>query len=180
MNANATTQPPPPIPKLRPCPDCRHQVSYRAEACPQCGCNITAVDRQTVRELVKEIRPAIKKEKEKSDAMAMMAGAVFVIAGFVFLWFYFPSDAQSTTTNRMPWYMGQQFVKEKLAPRKASFPIPDDQNAKQEQLEDGSYVVIGYVDTVNDFNAPVRKHWSATVKENPGGDTWTCKRVEIW
>jgi hypothetical protein len=116
-----------------------------------------------------------------------MAGAIFLVCGFVLVWFFFGPSAESggasapaTTVDRMPWYMGQQFVKEKLAPRKASFPIPDDANAKQEKLDDGSYVVIGYVDTVNDFNAPVRKQWSATVKENPGGDTWTCKRVEIW
>jgi hypothetical protein len=76
------------------------------------------------------------------------------------------------------WYMARQFVSDKLAGKRRLFPNPRfaREAAGEERGSGNIWRAWGYVDTVDEANAPVRKQWTAEL-EFEGGVKWRLKSL---
>lgn len=110
---------PPPLPKLRPCPDCGKEISVRAAVCPQCGCPIAAVlpGRGT---MPLPMPPQggttygptpvviVKPKKEMGPFAEMMVWGVIIISvigiGLMILSVVMMDDQQNAKTFSKSWY----------------------------------------------------------------------------
>lgn len=107
--------------------------------------------------------------------LAIVFGAICILPG---IFMAFDSSPPSPPPPRIEsehgedaWRIGSQFVQERLEPKPAKFPDPNDSKVCGWNLEADGWSVWGTVDTVNEFNGPVRRNWIAKVKFK-GGDKW--------
>lgn len=172
---------PPPLPNVNPiaetdCGKCGHHYTFNlTDADPHCPlCGYSALPQKQ--------RPPLPASQSVSASVSTAFSRIaicFVVAVVAF--FLFGRDSQKA--NRQPpaapdhamdaWYMSRQFVETRLAPKKTSFPNPKTGTdfTGSERDADGSFKAWGYVDTVNDFNAPIRRYWVAHLKP-AGADQW--------
>lgn len=60
------------------------------------------------------------------------------------------------------------FVRESLAPKPTAFPLPESGAYVARDRGAGRWEIAGYVDTVNQFNAPIRRSWSVVLTARNG------------
>lgn len=108
---------------------------------------------------------------------------LMLIPVILFTWGYmFFSGSDSTSTNK-PYSPdaielhaeAQQFVKQGLkSPSSAEFPVlPYEAN----DLGDGRYRIVSYVDSQNSFGAMLRSDWSVLMRL--GGERWVLEKMVI-
>lgn len=85
------------------------------------------------------------------------------------------SAATGASVDFEPWYVSRQFVERRLAPKKTSFPNPHSKDFAGQEKSGNGWRTWGYVDTVNDYNAAVRRHWAAEVERE--GAEWKLKAL---
>jgi DNA-directed RNA polymerase subunit RPC12/RpoP len=157
--------------RLTSCTDCGREVSLRAAACPHCGAPVVPVARPE------------PKNTWMAVAVAVLLGTL--IFGPV-LYFVFadnggasaepPKSIEARQDEAVR--MAEQFVEKNLEPKPAKFPEADSKEVQSILDEGGVWRVFGSVDTVNAFNAPTRRRWTAKVKF-VGGDNWRLVELQM-
>lgn len=150
---------------LRPCPECGHEVSTEATACPQCGFDFAA-------------------HKRKEDNTSAAGGWVVLLIVLAIGIYSCGGDgdsepAKDSSPEHSPsaaYVMCQQFMKDRLrAPGTADFPYGTDRYTTSEG--GGRYRVESYVDAENGFGGEVRTDYTCVV-EYSGDDKWTLLKME--
>jgi hypothetical protein len=75
-------------------------------------------------------------------------------------------------------FICQKFVTDRLrAPATAQFPSYSEQKASKNN--DGSFIVVGYVDAQNGFGANIRTYYGCTVMPKGNDGNWTLVNLEM-
>lgn len=139
---------------LRPCPDCKREISTEAAACPQCGYDL------------KGKRAAQQQSRKAVGCLAMIAVVVIYVATF--------DSGGSSSPPRDPnlfdaLYACEQYTKGRLrSPSTAKFGKAGTTADAVRSLGEGRYKVIGYVDAQNAFGAMIRNVYECDVTVEGG------------
>lgn len=156
--------------KLTECKDCGHQISKKADKCPNCG-------------------SPQKMSKGKSQALGCL-GWIIIIFFVVMIW---PEsdDSESTRSESpkvslqeqdnksMAYVMCENWVKDRLkSPSTAEFPSVFSGKLDNVYKDGTTYSVTSYVDSENSFGATLRTGFTCETTQT-SEDEWMLESLEF-
>lgn len=131
---------------LKPCPECKREISTQAAACPTCGYDLKAK------------RAA---QKQSNRAVGCLAMVVVVII------YYAVNEDETARPDPNLFsalYACEQYIKPRLtSPSTAKFGINGTTAEAVTAFPNGTYGVVGYVDAQNAFGGTLRKNYVCEV-----------------
>ena len=164
------------------CPECGHQVSDKAEACPSCGFKPTSKDKA---KLSQRVQRDTSKDNKMGKIVILALSAV-IISAIVVSRFIDPiqNDNKESTEWRpgdekiMAYLMTEDWVKQRLkSPSTAKFP-KSGEYISHITRSSGVYTINSWVDSQNSFGAITRTKFRAEV-ENTAKGKWRCNSLEF-
>jgi len=136
------------------CSECGHQVSDKANTCPQCGAPVGAEEGSEV-------------QSEQAQGKNKVTGiiALLVLIGVVYVCSSSGDGggAEAEHSELAAWVMCQQFVEDKLkSPKSADFPWGYSDYTTH--LGNGKYRINAYVGAQNTFGADARTQFQCVVQ----------------
>ena len=155
---------------LKPCKECKNQVSVKAKTCPHCGVK----------------NPAIS---AKEHAVGCLFIVILIAVGVA----YCSSPSEPKTPDEqaqdikarcenqvMAYSMSQRFVEKQLkSPSTADFPPMNTSDVTVNYQGDCRHKVWAYVDSQNSFGATIRTKYYMELQNDPVSDAWSVLDSEM-
>lgn len=178
------------------CAECRHSISDKATACPNCGAPQVPVPAPSASASTPPVRsgppakPVPLLNEKKASAWSNLSRNtklwILVLVGVFIIWALGQSGGGSSNPASPPadnaeavgaWVVCQQFVEDRLtSPSTADYPAAYSDYTTQ--LSTKQFKVDAYVDSQNGFGAMVRTDFVCTVTYQ-GNDNWHLDSLDI-
>jgi len=150
------------------CPECKKEVSEKAQTCPHCGFQLRDDDLP-------------RKPKKVNGCLSVLIIAVVLISVMFFLGIFSDGSStdNSTSTNKFLAYdYAEQFVKKELkSPSTADFPGFSEKKEHISDMGGGRYKISSWVDSQNSFGAQIRTSFSCIIIFD--GENVRCEQLHL-